>query len=233
MAPEETNRATADPAPAAPPADPAPTADPAPSAKPAPSAGADNGPRWQLPWLRDSWAKTYHRNHLALIRGLPGLSPQQQQFLEYRWLADVDWIEGAAGRNLRMHQLLRVVAILGGAAISGLVGYGVAGPTTDTYRLVTFILSLAVTASIGLDEFFRFGDRWRHERVVVEMMRSEAALYFALAEPYKGKSHTEWFPAFAAAIERLARDDVRAWVTTAVTGGGNTPPRTQDADRNQ
>jgi len=174
-----------------------------------------------------SWAQQYHRNQQTLIDGLD-LTEQQKLFLEYRWLDEIDWIDRDAVRNLRLHQLLRVLAIVGGAAITGLVGYGVGSQTSDETKLVTLVLSLVVTASIALDEFFRFGDRWRHERVVVETMRSEGALFIALAGPYGGLTHAVAFPMFAASIERLARDDVKRWVTAAVTGGGSAAERSGD-----
>jgi hypothetical protein len=175
-----------------------------------------------------SWAQQYHLNQRALIDGLD-LTEHQQLFHENRWHDEVDWIERAAVRNLRMHQALRVVAIVGGAAISGLVAYGVGGQGSDPLRLITLILSLAVTASIALDEFFRFGDRWRHERLVVESMRSEGALFIALAGPYMGLTHALAFPRFAAVIERIAQDDVKKWVTSAVTGAGTPSATTSDA----
>jgi hypothetical protein len=172
-----------------------------------------------------SWAGRYQAHQIELISGLE-LSDDQKRSLRYRWLDEIDWLERSARSTLRAHQGLRVVAIIGGAVISGMVGYGVAGETTPTYRIITLILSLIVTTCIALDEFFRFGERWRHARLMVELMRSEGALFIALAGPYAGLSHAVAYPKFAAAVERLARQDVRQYVTQVVATG----PKASDGD---
>ena len=174
-----------------------------------------------------SWAGRYQAHQIELIAGLD-LSDDQKRSLLYRWLDEIDWLERSARSNMRAHQGLRVVAIIGGAIISGMVGYGVAAETTPTYRIITLVLSLIVTSCVALDEFFRFGERWRHARLIVELMRSEGALFVALAGPYEGLTHPLAYPKFAAAVERLARQDVRQYVTQVVA---EAPNETIDRDR--
>ena len=96
-----------------------------------------------------------------------------------------------ATRSLRFHHLLRVIAIVGGVAVSGLIGAGVVlQPSTNAVSLAAFVVSLVVTGAIALDEYFRFGEKHRHLRLVTELLRSEGALYFALTGPYaKSKTH--------------------------------------------
>ena len=177
------------------------------------------------PARRESWAKRSRRQNLELIRHLPLPAPEKK-LLEYRWLDEVDWTEREATRSLRFHHLLRVIAIVGGVAVSGLVGAGaVLQPSTNALSLAAFVTSLVVTGAIALDEYFRFGEKHRHLRLVTELLRSEGTLFFALTGPYaKSKTHVAAFPVFVERVERIARKDVQDWVTDVI-GTSTTPPK--------
>jgi Protein of unknown function (DUF4231) len=176
------------------------------------------------PPRRESWAKRSRRQNLELIRHLPLPAPEKK-LLEYRWLDVVDWTEREATRSLRFHHLLRVIAIVGGVAVSGLVGAGVVlQPSTNAVSLAAFVLSLVVTGAIAIDEYFRFGEKHRHLRLVTELLRSEGALFFAVTGPYtESKTHGAAFPLFVERVERIARKDVQEWVTDVI-GTAATPP---------
>ena len=176
------------------------------------------------PVRRESWAKRNRRQNLELIRHLP-LGAPEKRLLEYRWLDEVDWTEREATRSLRFHHLLRVIAIVGGVAVSGLVGAGaVLQPSTNALSLAAFVTSLVVTGAIALDEYFRFGEKHRHLRLVTELLRSEGALFFALTGPYaKSKAHAAAYPVFVERVERIARKDVQDWVTDVI-GTAPAPP---------
>lgn len=177
---------------------------------------------------RESWAKRNRRQTLELIRHLP-LSTPEKKLLEYRWLDEVEWTERVATRSLRLHNTLRVIAIVGGVAVSGLIGAGVVlQPSTNAVSLAAFVTSLVVTGAIALDEYFRFSQKHRHLRLVTELLRSEGALYFGLTGPYaKSRTHSEGFPVFVERVERIARKDVQEWVTDVI--GPPTTPSKGDA----
>jgi hypothetical protein len=180
------------------------------------------------PPRRESWAKRSRRQNLELIRHLPLPAPEKK-LLEYRWLDVVDWTEREATRSLRFHHLLRVIAIVGGVAVSGLVGAGVVlQPSTNAVSLAAFVLSLVVTGAIAIDEYFRFGEKHRHLRLVTELLRSEGALFFAVTGPYaESKTHSAAFPVFVERVERIARKDVQEWVTDVI--GTAAKPPSEDA----
>lgn len=160
-----------------------------------------------------------NRQPLELIRHLP-LPAAEKKLLEYRWLEEVDWTEREATRSLRFHHLLRVIAIVGGVAVSGLVGAGaVMQPSTNTLSLAAFVLSLVVTGAIAVDEYFRFGEKHRHLRLVNEMLRSEGALFFGLTGRYKSMAYAAAFPVFVERVERIAQKDVQEWVTDVIGSG--------------
>ena len=175
------------------------------------------------PARRESWAKRSRRQNLELIRHLPLPAPEKK-LLEYRWLDEVDWTEREATRSLRFHHLLRVIAIVGGVTVSGLVGAGaLLQPSTNALSLAALVTSLVVTGAIAIDEYFRFGEMHRHLRLVTELLRSEGALFFALTGPYsKSKTHTAAFPAFVERVERITRKDVQDWVTDVIGNAATT-----------
>lgn len=168
-------------------------------------------PRHRSSADRNEW------QNLELIRHLT-LGAPEKKLLEYRWLAEVDWTERQARQSLRVHHILRVIAIVGGVAVSGLIAAGVVlEPSTNTVSLAAFVTSLIVTGAIALDEYFRFGEKHRHLRLVTELLRSEGALYFGLTGPYaKSGSHAAAFPTFIERVERIARKDVQEWVTDVI-----------------
>ena len=205
------------------------TQPPATTKSPSQPASATRAPRPPEPPQRESWAKRNRRQNLELIRQLPLPAPEKK-LLEYRWLDEVDWTEREATRSLRFHHVLRVIAIVGGVAVSGLVGAGVLlQPSTNAVSLAAFVTSLVVTGAIALDEYFRFGEKHRHMRLITELLRSEGALYFALTGPYaKSMTHAAAFPAFVERVERIARKDVQDWVTDVIGTAGT--PSKNDAE---
>ncbi|MEP6639803.1 MAG: DUF4231 domain-containing protein, partial [Chloroflexota bacterium] len=179
-----------------------------------PAAEQRSRRRW-FPRRRRSWAQRYHDHSAKLIRQLEIPDIMKKQLL-YRWLDEVDWIERSAGSSLRMHHLLRFVAIVGGVLVSGLLGLNATGQAGDNARVAAFIISLVVTGALSLDEYFRLGEKHRHTRLVVEKLRSEGSLYFALAGPYENRTHQTAFRQFAARVEAIATADVVEWVTKVI-----------------
>ena len=82
---------------------------------------------------------------------------------------------------------LPLVANVCGTIVPALVGLRlVDGPDSSWIFRITFILSLLVAASIAVEEFFHYGEHWRHYRRIVETLKSEGWQFFQLA----GKYHT-------------------------------------------
>ena len=145
------------------------------------------------------------------------LSVLQKQFLRSRWLDQVVWMEGATKRAQRRYYVLRIVSILGGVTVPVLVSLSLQ-PSSDAYvyvRGATIVLSLVTAASAALEEFFRFGDRWRHYRQTVEALKTEGWQFLQLAGPsYRGHfpSHGAAYPRFAARVEELIQRDVGVYI---------------------
>ncbi len=82
--------------------------------------------------------------------------------------------------------------------------------------IAAFILSQLVAICAAIDQFFKYGDRWRHYRRSVELLKSDGWQFFQLTGPYaiyarKG-GHEEAFALFANQVESIIRSDVEGYI---------------------
>jgi hypothetical protein len=160
--------------------------------------------------IADDWVEA----QFAPIIDRLALEPIQQDFLRSRWLDQVKWIEGRAGSCQRWYYWLRLVTIAGGVVIPALVGLDIAGTVVVGVKWLVFGLGLLVALATSVEGFFRFGDRWRHYRLTVELLKSEGWQFFQRAGPYaEAASHAEAYPTFAARVEAVLGQDVDAFMT--------------------
>lgn len=159
---------------------------------------------------RTSYAALLEREFSELVDGLD-LEPERKRFLKSRWLDQVLWMERAAVRAQRSYYALRLVTVVGALLIPALVTLDPANDgLADAVRVATWVVSLLVAISAALEQFFRFGDRWRHYRRTAEQLKTEGWLYLQASGPYAGAAatHDSAYPAFALRVEELARADV-------------------------
>jgi hypothetical protein len=146
------------------------------------------------------------------------LSELQKRCLRARWLHAVAWVEGKAKQAQRRYYALRLVIIIGGVIIPALVSLDLGSDrAADLVRGATFGLSLLVAISAATDGFFRFGERWRHYRLIVERLKVEGWQFFQLSGPYAHQpSHAAAHPEFAARVEEVIKSDVERYIADVV-----------------
>jgi hypothetical protein len=162
---------------------------------------------------------------------ISGLTTLQREFLRARWLDQVLWMEGRAAKARNKYYRLRLVTIVGGVIIPALVSLGSVGPgginpggnnDNDGAVIVrqvigwsTFLLSQAVAISAATEQFFNYGERWRHYRRSVELLKSQGWQFFQLSGAYapynKSGGHKEAFTLFANHIEEIIQRDVEVY----------------------
>ena len=149
----------------------------------------------------------------GIIEELPLLNHLQKEFLRFRWLDQVLWMEMRANHAKALYYILRLTTIVCGVIIPALVslGYRFENPL---FWLV-FVLSLLVAISAALEEFLRYGDQWRHYRLKVELLKNEGWLFFQLSgRRYRHfLSHAEAYPQFARRVEKWNRLEVDEYLT--------------------
>lgn len=146
------------------------------------------------------------------------LKENQKHYLRSRWLDQVLWMEGRANRARDMHYKLRLTTIVGGVIIPALVSLNFTGSGTpylrQTITVSTFALSQIVAICAATEQFFNYGDRWRHYRRGVESLKTQGWQFFELSDSYHTfQSHDQAFVTFAAQVEQILQRDVEVYAT--------------------
>jgi hypothetical protein len=138
----------------------------------------------------------------------------QKEFLRARWLDQVTWMEGRAARDQRLYYTLRLVAIVGGLIVPALATLSLDRGFGEGVRWATFGVSLVVAISIAVEEFFHYGDRWRHYRRTVEWLKVEGWQFFQLSGRYRPfMSHRDAYTEFTTRVEDIIQSDVEKYIT--------------------
>lgn len=158
-----------------------------------------------------SYEQVLKQQFMAIIESLK-LEALQKKYLQQRWLDQVMWMEGKAGKAQKPYYLLRVVTIVGGVIVPALVGLNT--DNSILLRNLTVLLSLIVASSAAIEGFFKYGERWRHYRATVELLKSEGWNFFGLTGVYGNfSSHSDAFNHFSNSVESLIRADVEAFIS--------------------
>ena len=157
------------------------------------------------------------------------LPDQQKHFLRSRWMDQVLWMEGHANRDQNRYYLLRLTTLIGGVIIPALVSLNtpvlarlaIGDSTYSDYTwlapfvgLASFVISLTVALCIAIEQFFNYGERWRHYRRMVESLKTEGWQFLQLSGPYRRyKTHAQAYRAFTARTEGILQHEVETYVT--------------------
>ena len=116
-------------------------------------------------------------------------------------------MEAAAQRTRTRYYALRLTTVVGAVIVPALVSINAVGGTRGRVTWLTFAVSLVVAVSAAVEGFFRFGDRWRHYRSLVEELKSEGWDFHELsgALPGRGASHETRVSHLRGAGERRAQ----------------------------
>lgn len=144
----------------------------------------------------------------------------QKTFMKSRWLDQLLWLESRAERFRNHFYRLRITTIIGGVIVPALVSLNLSGDTGQIFKWSAFGISQAVAISAGLEEFFRYGERWYQYRNTAEGLKIEGWQFFQLSGPYQSlKTHAEAYTAFASRVEFLIKKDVAIYVSEGLQQG--------------
>lgn len=150
------------------------------------------------------------------------LKDRQKHYLRSRWLDQVLWMETRAGRARDLYYKLRLTTIIGGVIIPALVSLNFSGVTDNqqvknAIAISTFVLSQVVAVSAATEQFFSYGERWRHYRRSVETLKTQGWQFFELSGTYQNyKSHDQAFNIFAGQVEAILQRDIEVYSTQVV-----------------
>jgi len=160
--------------------------------------------------------KSDHREEKLLEEAINDvqLEAHMRSYFTRRYLEYLRWLEDGSASNLVLYYSLRIPAIVLAALVPALVALdlGTVG------RTITVVLGVVVAATTTIEHFLSSGQRWRHYRGSVELMKSEGWLFLQLAGTYARYPTLEAaFPDFVARVEALMRDEVREYVSTIIS----------------
>lgn len=175
------------------------------------------------------------RSELEHIIKKLDLKPLQKEFLRFRWLDQVLWMEDRANNTKVLYYILRLTTIVGGVIIPALVSISLPSGDTigDTITWVVFFLSLVVAISAALEGFLRPGEQWRHYRTMVELLKNEGWLFFQHSGRYDDHhfpSRDHAYATFAHRVERWNRLEVGEYITEVVRDKGEDEDKGEDKD---
>ncbi|AUT01500.1 hypothetical protein CLI64_14485 [Nostoc sp. CENA543] len=155
------------------------------------------------------------------------LRDEQRHFLRSRWLDQILWMEGKANQSRDRYYKLRITTIIGGIILPALVsinsinnpslGNNKNFPLKEIIVWSTFGLSQVVAISAAVEEFFHYGERWRHYRRTVESLKTQGWQFSQLAGIYhQYPNHEQAFNTFASQVEDIIQRDVEIYSTQVV-----------------
>jgi uncharacterized protein DUF4231 len=146
-----------------------------------------------------------------IVRSL-ALEPEQVAFMEHRWLDQAVWMNSRANRARTRYYALRITTILGGVIVPALVAIN-----EDWAHVAAGVISVLVALSAALEEFFHYGERWRHYRLTAEQLKGDGWRFMSgLSADDSPERRTSSFERFAAKIEGVIRRDVEVYVSRIV-----------------
>ena len=170
----------------------------------------------------EDWLKKEMERLIDAI-DLPDL---QKHFLRSRWLDQVVWMSASANKARNRYYALRMMTIIGGvlvpAGLTSSFGGLSSAELADVVRWLTFSISLIVAISAAVEEFFHFGERWRHYRRKVELLKGSGWQFFQLSGPFSAyANHADAYRSFAAQVEGILAQDVDVYITKVVQEKAN------------
>ncbi len=145
-----------------------------------------------------------------------GLNDRQKIYLKGRWLDQVIWMEKKANRARNWHYALKVIVIIAGVLLPVLVTTTFSDVLAEIIKITTIALGLIVAGLNAIEAFFNYGDRWRHYRSTVELLKAEWWQYYSGSGRYAGKTFAKNYADFTDRIEDLIRLDVRTYINSLV-----------------
>lgn len=170
-----------------------------------------------MPKKSKLYREQFQQEISALIEQID-LPDLQKQFMKARWLEQLLWLEGRAQTTRNQYYFLRLLTIIGGVIVPALVSLNInANDVQVVVGWLAFGLSQVVAISAAVEEFFHYGERYRHYRNTAEAMKIEGWQFLQLSGSYRhAQSYAEVYPDFAQRVENIIQRDVEGYFSKVV-----------------
>ena len=157
----------------------------------------------------EEWMKAEFNTQIDSLE----LTDPQKTYLRSRWLDQMLWMSKRADSSRRNYYRVKIITILAGVLVPVLVTSTFGGSVDGILRFTAVILGLLIAASNGLNEFFKYGDKWHSYRNGSEVLKAEWWYFYSLTGRYENKTHPSGFADFAEKVESVIRMDVKTYMT--------------------
>jgi hypothetical protein len=150
-----------------------------------------------------------------LIKAAAPAEGFEHEYLESRWKDQVLWAERRANKAQNRHYVFRITTIVGGVIVPSVVSLAARahGHTRNWFDWAAIVIGLVVAMCAALEEFFHYGERWRHYRQTAEWLKAEGwNLLTRTGHPYSRKSDSRAFSQFVERVERILQRDVEGYL---------------------
>ena len=181
----------------------------------------------------DDYNKRVKEEFNNQIDSLTELSDQQRTYLKLRWLDQTVWLSGSANKARdNYHNVKRLTILSGvlipvligsnlGATIDATLGTSLTGTIDGLFKILATMLGLLIAASNGMNEFFKYHDRWQNYRTSSELLKAEWWYYYSLTGRYEGSKHEKAFDDFVERVENTLRQDLKTYIATVAKDSKN------------
>lgn len=166
-------------------------------------------------------ADEYLKQQFESIINELNLTNLQKEFLKFRWLDQILWMEKRGKKSRDWYHRLRLTSIVGGIILPGLLTLSVNRARDQTIETTlywgTFGLSQVVVISTAIEQLFGHKERWIHYRRSAESLKTQGWQFFQLSGPYTSYKnngfHQEAFNLFVSQVEEIIQHDVEIYIT--------------------
>lgn len=158
--------------------------------------------------------QNYHSRYTAIIDKLD-LDEVHKELLKTDWLDYLTHLEKLVHNSHNRYRLFTTISIVGGITIPALSAFNIPTPYD---KMVTSVLGIITASCIGLNQSFKFNDKWKHFRRQAELARIEGERFVALAgEAYRNSTHRLAFPTFIDRLATAKNEEIKEYIDTVNT----------------
>lgn len=111
------------------------------------------------------------------------IADPEKKILKTTWTATIELMEVLTTKYYRRANFAIVIIIVCGILVPVTVNVI---PEEHAARITATVLGLISSIATGLNQYFRFGDRWKHFRTKAEELKIEGEQYLSLSGLYAG-----------------------------------------------
>jgi hypothetical protein len=142
------------------------------------------------------------------------LDDSKKDQIKNHWLDSILLMEHLTKKHYLRYNYLNLITIVGGVLIPVVINL----LPQDSSALVTTFLGVTVSIAAGINQSYRFNDRWRHFRLISEELKIEGELFFALGEKYQSfiTHNNEAFKLFITNVESIKKNQIDTYMKKVI-----------------